>query len=506
MIPLPTLTETTDRVRDRILVMLANRQNQRLLGDLLAARYTVTNAFDGGPVDLCIVDGVMLNREWEALRTLRSAEEPVLLPVLLASDRGDVGLLTRNLWQVVDEVIIRPIEKAELRVRLETLLRGRRLSLQVQRLSGLYAHERRVALRLQEAGLPNAFPLVPGVRFSAFYRPGSDEALIGGDWYDVLRLADGRVVFSVGDVSGAGLDAAVTMGEVRQVLRGVAQIQPDPGQMLQAADRTLALEKNQRQVTAFVGVYDPVTSFLTYASAGHPPALLRHVDGEITELTTLDLPLGVDERPIRLAVSIEIPDQSVLLLHTDGLTESTRDILEGERRLHEALAAPHNACARDIALAIHDTLLPAESKDDVAILTMRSDASIFRKDAIRRWHFSSLDPKEARTTRLAIAEALGAAGLSDEAVFSFELIYAELLGNVVRYAPGDVEIVLDVSAIAPVLPVLDRGEGFRMSPRLPSDDLSERGRGLYIINELVDEFRVVRRSGGGSHASAVLRK
>jgi anti-sigma regulatory factor (Ser/Thr protein kinase) len=57
-----------------------------------------------------------------------------------------------------------------------------------------------------------------------------------------------------------------------------------------------------------------------------------------------------------------------------------------------------------------------------------------------------------------------------------------------------------------VLHVLDGGAGFRMTPRLPYDDMSERGRGLFIINELVDQFHVLRRSGGGSHASAVLRR
>ncbi len=69
----------------------------------------------------------------------------------------------------------------------------------------------------------------PGSRWTRTITPGADEARIGGDWYDALRLPDGRVVVTVGDVSGSGLDAAVTMASVRQVLRGVAQVHPDPG-------------------------------------------------------------------------------------------------------------------------------------------------------------------------------------------------------------------------------------------------------------------------------------
>lgn len=492
--------------RERVAVLLANRENQRLLGELLEGRYTVSHALDGSAIDLCIVDGLSLHREWARLLTLRQRQEPVFLPVLLASDRGDVGLLTRELWRVVDDVIIRPIEKAELRVRLDTLLRARRLSLQLRRISGLYEHERRVALRLQEAALPNAFPSVPGLRFSAFYRPGSDEALIGGDWYDVLRLADGRIVFSVGDVSGAGLEAAVTMSDVRQVLRGVAQVHPDPGLMLDAADRTLELEGSERQVTAFVGVFDPVTGFLNYASAGHPPALLRLADGEIIELSTHELPLGVDQRAARLAQSAAIPDGALLVVHTDGLTEAGRDVTAGERALHRALRNPRLLERPNVALAIHDAVLDAESKDDVAILAMRSDRRGGRDDAIRRWAFDVHDAAVARATRDAVVRALRSAGFDGDALSSVELVYAELIGNVVRYAPGPVDVVLDLSAAAPVLHVLDRGSGFRMTPRLPYDDLSERGRGLFIVNELAAEFHVLHRSGGGSHASAVLRR
>lgn len=501
-----TALEFPAGLRERILVVLSNAQNERLLAEALSARYDVVRDLSADGIDLCIIDGIVLHRDWERILAMRRREEPVLLPVLLATDRHDIGLLTRNLWQVVDDVIVRPIEKAELRARLETLLRARRLSLQLRELSDLYEHERHIARRLQDAALPNAFPVVPGVRFDAYYRTGSDEALVGGDWYDVMRLADGRLVFSVGDVSGAGLEAAVTMTSVRQTLRGVAQLNADPGMMLQAADGALSLDAIDRQVTAFVGVFDPITGFLAYASAGHPPALLRDAGGGVRELRTGGLPLGVDPRASRAAEATAIAPGSMLVVHTDGLTEAERDILDGERRLRAVLGDPDLPAVGDAALAIQARMLRSPPHDDVAIFVMRADAEAERGGALRRWVFASDDAAAARAARAAIVGELEAAGFRESALFGVELVYGELIGNVVRYAPGRIEVVLDCSGPAPVLHVLDRGAGFRMTPRLPYDDMSERGRGLYIINEMVEEFHVLRRSGGGSHASAVLRR
>ncbi|MBD5632965.1 MAG: SpoIIE family protein phosphatase [Candidatus Eremiobacteraeota bacterium] len=271
-------------------MLLLNAENRLLLGDLLrAGGYAVTNEFPSssvglghaGSIDLCVVDGPSLDRHWAELRAAQVAQQPVPVPVLLMTGRDDVGLATRDLWHVVDDVVHRPVDKVALRARIETLIRGRRLALRVRELSRLYENERRVARRFQEAAMPRALPVVPGLRFAAVYRPATREDRVGGDWYDAARLPDGRVVISIGAVCGFGLDAAVAMANVRQVVRGVAQVHPDPATMLDAADRTLHAEDKERIVTAFVGVFDPVTSSLAYASAGHPRPLLRLADGTL---------------------------------------------------------------------------------------------------------------------------------------------------------------------------------------------------------------------------------
>ncbi len=235
----------------------------------------------------------------------------------------------------------------------------------------LYAREHEVSLAFQNVALPQRLPTVPGLVFDAMYEAAGEEALVGGDWYDAFRLPDGRVVISVGDVAGSGLGAAVTMGAVRQVIRGASQVFAEPAAVLDAADRALRAEQPDRIVTAFLGIIDPLTLAFSFASAGHPPPLLRRADGSIVELAAFDLPLGLrNQREAGANHSVVLAHGAMLVLYTDGLIEATRDAVEGERRLREALALDDVYRSSTPATAIRQAVV-AESNDDVAILTVR---------------------------------------------------------------------------------------------------------------------------------------
>jgi hypothetical protein len=234
----------------------------------------------------------------------------------------------------------------------------------------LLDREHRASLAFQNAALPKRLPTVPGVRFDAIYEAAEKDALVGGDWYDAFQISDGRVVVSVGDVVGNGLDAAVTMAAARQAIRGAAQVFPEPAAVLNAADRALRSEQPDRIVTAFLGILDPRTRAFSFASAGHPPPMLRHPDGTVSELVATDLPLGLrNEHGTRASVTMVLPDDGLLVLYTDGLTESTRDILAGERRLRAVLAGDEIRDAASPADAIRCAMLDSAT-DDVAILTI----------------------------------------------------------------------------------------------------------------------------------------
>jgi GAF domain-containing protein len=236
----------------------------------------------------------------------------------------------------------------------------------------LFERERRVARSFQDAALPQRLPTLQGFAFSAIYEAGKAEALVGGDWYDAFPLVDGRIVVSIGDVAGSGLSAAVTMASVRQAIRGAAHAKAGPSGMLDAADWALD-DPERRFVTAFVGVIDPVTSTITYQCAGHPPPVLRLPDGSVAELASGGLPLGLRTGGDASPLTAELPAGSMLVLYTDGLVESSHDILEGEARLRAALVDGTVVRAENPAQMLHDLILVNGSRDDVAILTVKLD-------------------------------------------------------------------------------------------------------------------------------------
>jgi PAS domain S-box-containing protein len=384
---------------------------------------------------------------------------------------------------------------------------GRRAAVALQKAEA-FEREHKVAESFQEASLPPSLPRVPGVHFDAVYVAGRSEAQVGGDWYDAVRLLDGRLVLSIGDVAGSGLAAAVRMGNMRQIIRGIAQVHADPTLMLDAADRALRLEHPEQFVTAFVGVLDPIGKTLTYASAGHPPALLRTPDERIVQLCDGGLPLGLRlYQTTKQSTTIKIEDGSLLLLYTDGLTEMRHDPLADEARLIEILRDKTALESNHPAAYVKGALLgDADPHDDVAILAMRFDhfVSPSTNHQVRyRWSFDAADFQAGSAARREFSAVLGEEGVLGEDLYAAELVFGELIGNVVRYTAGKVEITLDCSASPPVLHVLDSGLGFRHIAILP-DLFSERGRGLFIVSALTQDFHVTQRPEGGSHARAVL--
>ncbi|HEY0035047.1 MAG TPA: ATP-binding protein [Longimicrobium sp.] len=121
----------------RILLLLDQPENRSLLAGELSRDYAVVPAEDDdaldGDFDLCVLDGRALDRLWERVQRRKSAEHPAFLPVLLVTSRPGVKMITRHVWRSVDELIVAPIERPELRARVEILLRARRLSLELRR-------------------------------------------------------------------------------------------------------------------------------------------------------------------------------------------------------------------------------------------------------------------------------------------------------------------------------------------------------------------------------------
>ncbi|HTD36977.1 MAG TPA: SpoIIE family protein phosphatase [Candidatus Limnocylindrales bacterium] len=411
----------------------------------------------------------------------------VVAPLVIRDERAGALVLVRGSTS-------RPYDESDLRVG-EIL--AKRVALTTENVRQ-YRMQRRVADSFQRAALPKALPRIPGLALDAVYTAASDELSVGGDWYDAFPLPDGRLAVTVGDVAGKGLDAAVLMATVRQAIRVAALQGLAPSAILAAAEAAMLLEYGERLVTAFVAVVDPRSWAIAYASAGHPPALVRRPDGTLLELEAAGLPLGAPiegERKTRQLLGI--PAGSLIVLYTDGLIESTRDVIQGESVLRAALAHDAVLHTRSPATLIRDLVLPGGALDDVAILTL----ALGRE---RHWTFDSDDALAAHSARSSFVAALAREASDDSDLGGAEVIFGELTGNVVRYAPGPIEIDLEWNGAEAVLHVLDRGGGFDLHSALPEDVMSERGRGLYIVSVLGRGLRADRLPVRGNHVRVVL--
>jgi serine phosphatase RsbU (regulator of sigma subunit) len=233
----------------------------------------------------------------------------------------------------------------------------------------LYDEERRVSELLQSALAPESLPFIAGVCFNAVYVPAALERNVGGDWYEVVELRDGRILLSIGDVAGHGLAAAVVMNRARQAILAAAARDSDPARILQNANRSLTA-RTTVMLTAACCVFDPQTKDLIYATAGHPPPIIAPAAGLAYALSNGGPPLGIDSEIELNSVKYAFEPGSMLVLYTDGLIEERRDIVASELALIDAVQ--HNRESPAPAAEIFAALLPDNHpRDDVAILTAR---------------------------------------------------------------------------------------------------------------------------------------
>ena len=221
------------------------------------------------------------------------------------------------------------------------------------------------------------FPAVDGIEFDLLYQPAATIERLGGDWYDVFALPGDRIAFTIGDVCGRGLAAAVKMGQAKQAIKVAASLQVEdamPIAVLRQANRVIFLNDHQVEfTTAIYGVIDTRDRTVTYASAGHHPPILI-TSGEARVMPNHGFPLGVerDMPDLLLEHTFTYQPGSLFVLYTDGLIEFNRDDAEGSRRLLLAAREAVETHSVRPARFIVESVLQGElvHPDDVAVLTI----------------------------------------------------------------------------------------------------------------------------------------
>jgi PAS domain S-box-containing protein len=360
-----------------------------------------------------------------------------------------------------------------------------------------FEHERATAETLQRSLLPERLPDLPELALAARYVPGSEELAIGGDWYDVLALPGGRVVFAIGDVVGHGVRAAAMMGKIRQALSFCARDGLSPGAILARLNTHFSGLEDSDMATLLIVSYNPYDGTIRYASAGHPPALLHTPREPVAYLPGgRGAPLCASDHVTYPETEATLPADSLLLLYTDGLIERRGESLdEGFKRLADAVAAGPAEVHQLADDLLGQLLGKAPPADDVALLAVRTQPAT---EALEL-HVAA-QPRDLLSLRSRLRAWLMARGASAVDASEITLAVNEAATNAVEHAYGldDADFSVQARRDGQIVTVVVRDSG---RWREPAGGL--RGRGVELMRGLMEDVEV---ESGPDGTTVVMRR
>lgn len=447
-----------------------------------------------------------LEMDSSGLRALKAAG--VKLAVPLVSQGELIGLL--NLGPRLSEQDYSADDRALLSnlatqagpaVRVAQLVRQQQIEAQArERLE----QELRVARLIQQTLLPREVPKLDGYQIAGYYQPAR---AVGGDFYDFVRLPDGRLGLIVGDVTDKGVPAALVMATTRAILRSATQQFDRPGRVLEHANEQLVPDIPRNMfVTCLYAILEPETGRLVYANAGHDLPYRRTAHGS-EELRATGMPLGLlpgmgyEEKEAQL-----LPGETVIF-YSDGLVEAhnaQRDMFSFGRL--QELVAGHAGGAALIEFLLAELAAftgPGwEQEDDVTLVTLeRAAAPADEWQTLAQFQWSS-EPGNERLAMAKVAEVVADLGLPSDRLERLKTGVAEATMNAMEHGnkfQADVPVEFEVRASPRAISVLitdDGGE--RELPEAVVPDLEAklaglqkaRGWGLFLIEKMVDEMHV----------------
>ncbi|MCZ7417501.1 MULTISPECIES: ATP-binding SpoIIE family protein phosphatase [unclassified Streptomyces] len=367
-----------------------------------------------------------------------------------------------------------------------------------ERLRASEARQREAAVTLQRSLLPQELEQPDDLRVAATYRPGGTETAVGGDWYDVITLGADRTALVIGDVMGRGVRAAAVMGQLRTAVRAYARLDLPPHEVLQLLDGLAAEIDPSQLATCLYAVHDPGEGQLTYASAGHPPILVRTADGRVhrTDEAT-GPPLGTEGWQ-HTSATVAFPEGSTAVLYTDGLVERRdADIDVGlatlERAFAGATGSPEITCDRLLrALGI-----TAAHDDDVALLVLQhpnrdgQDAELFHNATL-----DLLGGVEAAPRARAFASGVLTSWRFPRELHDLGVLAAsELVANSLQYGVPPMRLRLRRTDRRLIVEVTDGDD--HLPRRRRAEPVDESGRGISIVATIAAAWGARRTPGGG---------
>jgi anti-sigma regulatory factor (Ser/Thr protein kinase) len=347
----------------------------------------------------------------------------------------------------------------------------------------LHDQLRHTAISMQKAMLPTKLSAPAGLEIAHRYLPGSDVAVVGGDWFDVIALAGGRVALVVGDVMGHGTQAASVMGQLRTAVRTLAGVDLPPAEVLAHLDDLMPDIDDSLFATCVYAVYDPATQQCSISRAGHVPPLVVRPDGvtEVLHQVAPGLPLGLGGAMGTFGtLDIDLPDGSLFVLCTDGLLENkARDIDAGLDLLCANLAEPGRPL-EEICDQVVKELDLTQDRDDIALLISRVHP--LPADRSVAWRLPG-EPRQVARCRRLVRDTLAGWGLG-ALTETVELLVSELVTNAIQHAGGEIRLRMQRDGDGGPL-LCEVCDHTRNPPELQElSATAERGRGILLVNGL----------------------
>ena len=376
-------------------------------------------------------------------------------------------------------------------------------------------HELELAYQIQRSALPSSFPPYPNRTEFDIFASMNPAKEVGGDFYDFYFVSRNHLAFTVADVSGKGIPAALFMMTAKTAIKDLAESGLPVNEVLERANEQLCTNNEAGMfVTAWIGILNIRSGLVRFANAGHNPPLVRHGDGTFEYLRTRSgLVLAAMEGMTYRAESVQLQPGDTIFLYTDGVTEATNtsNELYGEMRLRHALnmtkATSMEQMCRRVKSDVDTFVGSAPQFDDITMLALNYKGNL--KEI-------TCEASIANITRVTefVDNQLDFYGCTPKDKTKIDVAIDEILSNIANYAyqdgKGNVTVQVDVNDKYVEVTFRDNGPAFNPLQTADPDvslDAEERsigGLGIFLVKKTMDQVTYTR--AGDQNVLKIMKK